>query len=432
MREMRDSGVEWIGKIPENWIKTSLLNMLKTKICDGPHETPELTEDGIPFISVDSLNDSKTVNLDSAKKCISNELYEEYYKKAPLEEGDILFSKAATIGKTAIVDNRKFMVWSPLAIIKVDANKCDNTYLYYVLNCEDLINYVSLLGGYNTQINVGMRTLEKAQIPVPPIDEQKRIAEYLDSKCSKIDVILSKQEAIIEKLKEYKLSVITEAVTKGLNPDVEMKDSGVEWIGEIPNDWDCTTVARIATVVRGASPRPAGDPLLFNGQDVPWITVAEVTNATGKYITDTETFLTFEGAKQSRLVEEGTLLLSNSGATLGVPKITKIAGCINDGSVAFLDLKINKDYLLYIFESRTIELRKQMQGYGQPNLNTTIVKGIEVPIPDAKEQLEIVEWLDIWCEKIDFSIGRRKKIIEKITEYKQSLIYEVVTGKREV
>ena len=103
MREMKDSGVAWIGKIPKEWDTTKLLYCLRHPICDGPHETPELVSNGIPFISVDSLNDSKEVDLSIAKKQISEELYLEYSKKAKLEEGDILFSKAATIGKTAIV-----------------------------------------------------------------------------------------------------------------------------------------------------------------------------------------------------------------------------------------------------------------------------------------------------------------------------------------
>ena len=145
-------------------------------------------------------------------------------------------------------------------------------------------------------------------------------------------------------------------------------------IGKIPIEWDCVRVSRIATVVRGASPRPAGDSRYFNGDYIPWITVAEVTNSNGIYINSTETYLTEEGSKQSRIVEKGTLLLSNSGATLGIPKITNIKGCINDGSVAFYDLKLGKKYLLYVFSSYTEELRKQRQGYGQPNLNTDLIK----------------------------------------------------------
>lgn len=306
------------------------------------------------------------------------------------------------------------------------------SFLNYNLQSPSTLIQEKLSVNKSAQEGIYQVAVKELQIVLPGIKQQKQIIDYLDAKCSKINEVIEKQQAIVEKLKEYKLSVIIETVTKGLNPNVEMKDSGVEWIGQMPTSWDCTTVGMIATVVRGASPRPAGDPLYFNGTDVPWITVAEVTKGDGKYIDGTETFLTFEGAKQSRIVEEGTLLLSNSGATLGVPKITRIRGCINDGSVAFYNLSINQEFLLYLFKGRTFELRKQMQGYGQPNLNTTIVKGIEVPLPTELEQKAIVEFLDQKCTAIEKTIEDREKAIDKLQEYKKSLIYEVVTGKKEV
>ena len=126
MRQMKDSGIEWIGQIPESWDTAKLLYLLRKPISDGPHETPEVLNEGIPFISVDSLNDTEDIDFSVVKKFISEEQYVEYQRKANLEEGDILFSKAATIGKTAIVKKEKFMVWSPLAIIKVDQKKLFN------------------------------------------------------------------------------------------------------------------------------------------------------------------------------------------------------------------------------------------------------------------------------------------------------------------
>ena len=432
MRAMKDSGIEWIGEIPQDWDRTKLLNVLRVPISDGPHETPSLVNSGIPFISVDSVGNSENVDLSVCKKFISEEDYINYSKKTKIELGDILFTKAATIGKTAIVRDEIFMVWSPIAIIKTDNEIVHNKYIYYVLSCSEFINHVSLLGSCNTQINVGMRELERAMIPLPSKDKQKSIAAYLGSKCSQIDSIIEKQQVVIEKLKEYKLSIITEAVTKGLDPNVEMKDSGIEWIGKIPAHWEVLKVARIANVVRGSSPRPAGDPKYFNGNDFPWITVAEVTKGDGKYVYKTDTYLTNEGAMQSRIVEADTLLLSNSGATLGVPKVTLIRGCINDGSVAFYDLKIDKMFLLYVFKSLTLELRKQMAGYGQPNLNTDIIKSIFIPKATIDEQEKIVSYLDEKCIDIDLTITKKSLIVDKLIEYKKSLIYEVVTGKKEV
>lgn len=239
-REMKDSRVEWIGEIPKNWDIMKLLFVLRRPITDGPHETPNLVESqgGIPFISVDSLNNTKQVDLSIVKKYISVKDYKEYRKKAFLEKGDVLFTKAATIGKTAIVDNpTEYMIWSPIAILKPN-EKCFNEYLYYILNCKEAIKYTrDIIGHETTQVNVGMRDLEKLKIPIAPFDEQKRIAIFLDSKCEAIDQTIQKQKDIVNKLMEYRQSTITQAVTKGLNPDAKTQEFNFLWLKEMPKNW---------------------------------------------------------------------------------------------------------------------------------------------------------------------------------------------------
>ena len=419
MREMKDSGVEWIGEIPKDW-DCCKQKYRFTLINGRAFKDNEFEEDGTYRIL-------RVGNLFSNPVWYSSSLELEPDKYC--EKGDLIYAWSMSYGPYIWNEEKviyHYHIWKTKLV-----SDMDKMFSYYYL--QALTESIKSETHETTMGFVTMGIMNNSYIAYPrSIKEQKKISDYLDTKCTKIDEIIEKQQVIIEKLKEYKLSVIIEAVTKGLNSNVEMKDSGVEWIGLMPTSWDCTTVGRIATVVRGASPRPAGDPLYFNGNDVPWITVAEVTKGHGKYIDVTETFLTFEGAKQSRIVEEGTLLLSNSGATLGVPKITRIRGCINDGSVAFYNLSINQEFLLYLFKGRTFELRKQMQGYGQPNLNTTIVKEIEVPLPTELEQKSIVDFLDQKCSVIEKTIEDREMVIEKLQEYKKSLIYEVVTGKKEV
>lgn len=434
MREMKDSGVEWIGKIPKEWhiVKIKYLpdKTINNSYTDGDWiESPDVSDEGIRYLTTGNIGDGKY--KDQGKGFITLETFNRLNCKYAYP-GDLIISRLnAPYGRSCILPNdySEYVLAVDNVILRPTENK---KYICYISQCDGYQHSVEDVAKGTTMKRISRTNLGNIFLPIPTKEEQECIVEYLDAKCSKIDEIIEKQQAIIEKLKEYKLSVIIEAVTKGLNPNVEMKDSGVEWIGQMPTSWDCTTVGMIATVVRGASPRPAGDPLYFNGKDVPWITVAEVTKGEGKYIDGTETFLTFEGAKQSRIVEEGTLLLSNSGATLGVPKITRIRGCINDGSVAFYNLCINQEFLLYLFKGRTFELRKQMQGYGQPNLNTTIVKKIEVPLPTEPEQKAIVDFLDQKCIAVEKTIKDREKVIEKLQEYKKSLIYEVVTGKKEV
>jgi type I restriction enzyme S subunit len=158
----------------------------------------------------------------------------------------------------------------------------------------------------------------------------------------------------------------------------------------LPEGWCWATIDQLSIVVRGASPRPAGDPKYFGG-NIPWITVGSLTADDQPYLSSVTDYVTEAGCRASRYIEPETLLLTNSGATLGVPKITRIGGCINDGSVALLHVDYPlKSYLLYFLSSITDKLRNINQGAAQPNLNTGIVKSIIVPLPPNREQMRIV------------------------------------------
>lgn len=422
MREMKDSGIEWIGEIPVDWIIVRNKNAFAcSKELVG--EKSELTQ----LLSL-TTRGIKEKDINNAE----GKLPESFDTYQFVKENDIVMCLfdldcSAVFSGISPFDGMISPAYRVLSCKECMEPRYADYWFRYISDGRKFNHYAK-----NIRYTLSYEEFSALPLLLPEKSEQRRIAAYLDRKCNQIDAIIARQEEVIEKLKAYKLSVITEAVTKGLNPDVPMKDSGVEWIGEIPEHWETASISRVTTVVRGASPRPAGDPRYFNGQDVPWITVAEVTKDDGKYITSTESYLTEEGAKYSRVVEKGTLLLSNSGATLGVPKVTLITGCINDGSVAFLDLRVEQMYLLYIFKSRTLELRKQMQGYGQPNLNTTIIKSIAIPLPHAEEQKSICDYLDKRCKAVDNAIEIKEKVVDRLAEYKKSLIYEVVTGKKEV
>lgn len=272
------------------------------------------------------------------------------------------------------------------------------------------------------------------QLLVPTIQEQTQIARYLDYKTGIIDQLISKKQKLIELLKEKRQAVINEAVTKGLNPKAKMKDSGIEWLGEIPEHWSVARIGHYSQIIRGASPRPAGDPSLFGSEFMPWITVAEVTNGNDKFLYSTSNYLTELGSKQSRIIYPETLLLSNSGATLGVPKISKITGCINDGSVAFISFNKNleRDFLYYFFITHTETYRSEMAGYGQPNLNTDIIKSTKIPLPPIEEQYQIINHIESTLNDFEILFSNTNLQIEKLKEYRQSIISEAVTGKIDV
>ena len=264
-------------------------------------------------------------------------------------------------------------------------------------------------------------------------NEQEKIANFLDHETAKIDTLIAKQQGLIKLLKEKRQAVISHAVTKGLNPNAPMRDSGVEWLGEVPAHWVVSKFGYISIVVRGGSPRPAGDPLLFNGDYSPWVTVAEITKDDEVYLTSTESFLTKLGSEQCRVFSAGTLLISNSGATLGVPKILTIDANANDGVVGFECLSLNHEFAYFYLSTITDDLRERIkQGSGQPNLNTDIVKAISVPIPPASEVKQIVEY--IVRTRLQFKLLTEKATrgIELLQERRTALISAAVTGKIDV
>ena len=439
----KDSGVEWIGKIPSHWEVVPLLYMLRQKICDGPHETPKLVDDGIPFISIDSLNDSEKINFDIVKKFISEEDYQRYLLKANLEKGDVLFSKAATIGKTAIVGDEKFMVWSPLAILKPNDKNVLSKYLYYVVNCKMAIEEAILLGNFNTQVNVGMRDLEKIRITCPLLSEQESIVSYLNEKCGKIDKAIATQEKRVELLKELRQNIITQAVTRGINPNAPLKDSGVEWIGEVPEHWEVRKLKNICksekyaiktgpfgSQLKGEELQPDGDVRVYSQRNVIDNSFDDtnfyVSNAKAK---DLESFYT--QPSDLLVTSRGTIgkcAILPADAPMGIlhPCLIAMRVDTNICDIKFVQIYMNESICfgtnVYLnSNATTIEV-----------IYTDTLKNINIPVPPLSEQQEIVSYIETKTARLDASIEKAEHQIELLQELKQSIITEVVTGKRKV
>lgn len=211
---MKDSEVEWIGEIPSHWTETKVLNVLSMPITDGPHETPNLYDTGIPFISADAVSD-EYINFDNKRGFISQAYYEECCKKYIPQKYDIYMIKSgASTGRTAIVETDEiFTIWSPLAVFRANRNMILPFFLLYVLRSYGFQKQVETNWSYGTQQNIGMRTLEKLIVSYPSLSEQQQIADYLDRKCAEIDELIAIKQQKIEALKEYKKSVIFEYVT---------------------------------------------------------------------------------------------------------------------------------------------------------------------------------------------------------------------------
>ena len=213
---LKDSGIEWIGEIPEHWEASKTLFVLSMSITDGPHTTPELFETGIPFVSAEAVSfGNGRIDFSHIRGYISEIFYQECCKKYIPQIDDIYMIKSgATTGRVAIVDaDIKFTIWSPLAVFRCNKERMLPRFLFYQLQSNGYQKQIELNWSYGTQQNIGMRTLEKLILSVPPLPEQYSIADYLDKKCSEIDELISIKQQKIEKLKEYKKSLIFECVT---------------------------------------------------------------------------------------------------------------------------------------------------------------------------------------------------------------------------
>jgi type I restriction enzyme, S subunit len=420
----------WFPELPSNWILTKVKYVART-IAGGTPSTdkPEFWDNGnIPWLPSGKL---QNCDITTAEKFITEEGLNNSSTKWIKPNTTLIALTGATCANIGYL---KFKACANQSVVAIDevSEKSNSRFMYYMFLSmrKQILTHQS--GGAQAGINDS--NVKNLYMALPSLEEQTKIAHYLDNQTAIIDQVIKQKEKLIELLKEKRQSVINEAVTKGLNPNAKMKDSGIEWLGQVPKHWKVARIGHYTQLIRGASPRPAGDPRYFGGDFMPWITVGEVTNGDDKFVLSTENYLTKEGSEQSRIIYPETLLLSNSGATLGVPKISKITGCINDGSVAFISLsnQLERDFLFYFFKTHTETYRQEMSGYGQPNLNTDIIKSTKIPLPPINEQIEIVNFIENEFLEFDKIISLSALQIDKMKEYRQSIISEAVTGKIDV
>jgi type I restriction enzyme S subunit len=427
--EYKSSNVEWLGDIPTEWEMWKLFHAYE---LIGSGTTPPSGDDkwyggNVPWITTGELREKKVT---TTTKNVTEETLRQYPTLRKYPQGSIAIAMyGATIGRLALLGVEA--TTNQACCVLTDSKVVYNKYLYFWLQAfrQDIVNLAS--GG--GQPNINQEVVSSLKISAPNIVDQKTIANFLDHETAKIDTLIVKQQQLIKLLKEKRQAVISHAATKGLNPNAPMRDSGVEWLGELPAHWEVSKFGYISSVVRGGSPRPAGDPALFNGDYSPWVTVAEITKDDDIYLRETETFLTKKGSEQCRAFTSGTLLLSNSGATLGVPAILKIDANANDGVVGFEKLLLDDEFSYYYLSSLTHDLRERVkQGSGQPNLNTDIIKNIAVPIPPQDEVKDIVAAIATTRKLYKSLEDKSLAAVNLMKERRTALISAAVTGKIDV
>ena len=422
-KEYRVSDNEWCEHIPAVWNETRVKNIFKLITDIAPNDNDFELLSLYSSIGVRPRKDMEQ----RGNKSVTTDGY------WIVRKGDIIVNKLlAWMGAIGLSEYDG--VTSPAYDILRESNQNVDarfyTYLFRTEKSQAIFKKHSR-GIMDVRLRLYFDKFGAMTVPFPPIAEQRSIAHYLDTKTAQID---RKIDLLTQKATQYgnlKQSLINEAVTRGLDRSVVMKDSGIEWLGEVPEHWQVEKLKRISNVKRGASPRPIDDPKYFDDihGEYGWVRIEDVTKSS-KYLLETKERLSKLGSSKSVKMKSGDIFLSIAGS-VGKPIISKINCCIHDGFVYFVGLKQHIDFMYYLFNCANI-----YSGLGkigtQLNLNIEIVGGISIPLPPLSEQKAIAHYLDTKTAQIDQIIQTINTQIEALKELRKTLINDVVTGKIKV
>lgn len=424
----KDSGVEWIGKIPQNWklVKTGRIFRNIKEIVKKKSATTErlaLTLNGVIKRNKDDAEGLQPEQFDSYQYLRKNQLV---FKLIDLEN--------VNTSRVGLCPFDEGMV-SP-AYIVLQNNSSDNRYYhYYFLSLwhNEIFNH---LGGDGVRSALNSKDLLNIPTFDLPTEKQQAIADYLDKKCGKIDKVVETEKAVIEKLKEYKQSIITEAVTKGLDKSVPLKDSGIEWIGKIPAHWEVKRTKFAADSFDKGNGITKED-VLSDG-DIQCIRYGEIYSKYDKQCSETVSATNVNMIDSPKYISKGDILFAGTGELIEeIGKNIVYTGndpCLAGGDIIILKHKQNHIFLNYVLNSHYAQSQKS---YGKVKLkvvhiSASAIGNVRIALPPLEEQQQIANYLDKKCSEIDQAITHKEQVIEKFTEYKKSLIYECVTGKKEV
>lgn len=423
--EYRDSYIAGITQIPASWS----LEKLKFVASCNDDVLPDSTEDG-EIINYVEIGDVNYVNG------ITNATEYEF-GEAPsrarriTRPDDIIVSTVRTYLKAiAKVSTTNLIVSTGFAVIR--PRHIDKNFMCYALLAPPFIEEVMSRSVGVSYPAIKASLLMDIKICVPPILEQQFIACFLDAKTKPIDNIISKREKQIELLEEMKSAIISCAVTKGLNSNAKMKDSGIEWIGDIPEEWSMIKTSLLFGLI-GSGTTPPKNGTNYADEGLCWLQTGDLNDG---YISDTSKYITESAIQENSaltLFSKGSLVIAMYGATIGKIGILDI-DCYTNQACCVLGKgkKINIKYAFYTYQACKSALINESRGGGQPNISQDIIRHFKIPVPPLEEQDYISSYLDTETSKLDSRIAKRRKQIELLHEYKQALITNAVTGKIDV
>ena len=426
---MKESGIDWIGQIPEEWKVRPIKHIVETPVTDGPHETPVLYETGIPFLSAEAVKDG-VLDFNFKRGYISLKDHDRFKKKISPKKDDIFIVKSgATTGNVGIVNTDEiFAIWSPLALIRCNKTLAIQKYIYFYLLSTLFKSQVEFNWSFGTQQNIGMGVIERIKVILPPVSEQQKIVEVLDKKTAQLDKVKALLEEQIQKLKDYRASLIYETVTKGLDKTVPMKDSGIDWIGQVPQGWGVKPLKYLIKFKNGYA--FDSKQLTMEQTGVKVIRIGDFKSSGIDFNAALNVFTSFNSKLDFYRIRKSQILIAMSGATVGkisfVNQEPNVYSVINQ-RVGIIESEINKwIYYCLSTDSFMSYIQLNSNGSAQPNISSGEISDFKVAIPDDVVIQKCVKYLDNQLESINKLIQIKNEQIDNIN------IYDYVTGKRRV
>ena len=421
-RKMKPSGVDWIGDVPEGWDVTRFgyHATVKANLVDVddygsfPQISPENIEKNTGrLLAHGTVEDSGVIS--------GNHLF---------KQGQILYSKIRPALNKVTIAPYPGLCCADMYPIETDE---DARYMIYLMLADCFVKQAEMVANMRIKMpKINQDELARIHIAVPPLDEQRRIAAKLDRLCGRVDELTENIKGEIAALQEYRKSLITECVTKGLNPRVKMKPSGVDWIGDVPEGWG---VQRVGLCFRrhGSGTTPASTNSAYYEGENNWVQSGDLH---GDAINKTEKQLSDLALQEYSLTvyKAPFIAVAMYGASIANTSRVMIDACTNQACCVLYEPEedFDLDYCFYAIKAARKVLIEAGRGGGQPNINRDVVRKLKIPIPSFDEQSRIATFLDKRCAVIDAKIAERQRQLEKLGEYRSSVIYEYVTGKREV
>jgi len=419
----KDSGVLWLGKIPEHWNidkgKYSFRHKKEINKSMQCEDRLALTLNGVVERGID---DDAGLNPSDYK---SYQIFEKdnlVFKLIDLENQKT--SRVGLVHKKGIMSPAYIRIYPTTNLhVKYFYYQYFDLYQRYIFN--ELGTGVRSTLTYNDLLNI--------KVMIPPFNEQKSIAEFIDKKTSQIDTHIDKQERLVALLKEQRTAIINKAVTRGLDENVKLKDSGIDWLGEIPEHWEVRKVSRSFKKIGSGTTPTSGGELYYRDGDINWINTGDLNDGYLYECKNKVTKVALQHHTSLKLFPPDSLLVAMYGATIGKVAISKIDACVNQACCVLSESKyFMNEFAFYWFMGYRHIIIGLSYGGGQPNISQDTIKNLRIPVPPLNEQDTIVEYIKKQNIRVNETISTIEKEIAPLKEYRQSLISNAVTGKIKV